>query len=75
MEPTLHVITVYLFEEIEYGLQFSFREMVNSYKSHLLLRAREKEILLPSTYIPSNICLYVDSPALTSPVPGRLPQG
>ena len=35
MEPTLHVIIVYLFEGLEYGLQFYFGEIVDSCKAYL----------------------------------------
>ena len=35
VEPTLHVITVYLFECLEYVLQFSVCKMVDSCESYL----------------------------------------
>ena len=35
MEPTLHIIAVYLFEVLEYGIKFSVGEMVDICKSYL----------------------------------------
>ena len=35
MEPTIHIITVYLFEGLEYGLHFFVGEMVDSCKAYL----------------------------------------
>ena len=35
VEPTLHVVTVYIFEGLEYGLQFSVENMVDICKSYI----------------------------------------
>ena len=34
VEPTLHVITAYLFEGLEYGIRFSIGEMVDRFKAY-----------------------------------------
>ena len=46
MEPTLYVIAVYIFEGLEYGLQFSVGDMVNSCKAYNPGSVRKKGMLL-----------------------------
>ena len=76
MEPTLHVISVYLFEGLEYGLHFSIGDMVYSFKAYLPSEGEKerdtvnKENICRQKYI---FCVY--SPYIPAPVIGRLPQG
>ena len=46
VEPTLYVIAVYIFEGLEYGLQFSVGDMVNSCKAYNPGSVRKKGMLL-----------------------------
>ena len=55
-EPTINVIDVYLFEDPEYGLQFSVDHMVDRCKSYLPDEGEKKRDAVNR----KNICHQID---------------